>query len=233
MLTYNKCKEFKNIDKLSGRVYEVPVGTYPSVTTVLSQTKNTQWIDMWRERVGEEAANKILEEASERGTKVHGYIEELYKKYSCPNKSDASTYLQQLNIDTEPNHIKSMTLRLASILADNNYNSIAQEFVVWDDELKIAGRCDSIGYWNGSLAIVDFKTARKKKPIEHIRDYYLQATAYCKAHNRLFTDKVKNFVIVIVNEEGTSQIFTGNHAHYIPDLRYRVKKYYSSKEEYE
>ena len=40
MLTYNQCKDFRNIDQPSGRVYDVPTGLYPSVTTVLKATTN-------------------------------------------------------------------------------------------------------------------------------------------------------------------------------------------------
>ncbi len=227
MITYNQCKEFRNFDSDSGRTYEVPTGVYPSVTTVLGATGQKGWLTAWRESVGTEEADRILLEASERGTKVHHIIEQLYTKHSCPSLEDAALFFKQL--ENEPSHIVTMAKNLIKILVNNNYNSIAQEFVVWDDELKIAGRCDSIGYWNGKFALVDFKTSRKKKQRAHIDNYFLQASAYCKAHNRLFEQKIDRFIIVIVNEEGTSQIFTGNPIHHIPDLRYRVNKFYSAK----
>lgn len=64
MLTYNQCKDFRNIDQPSGRVYDVPAGLFPSVTTVLKATANMSGIDAWRAKVGEEEADRILEAAS-------------------------------------------------------------------------------------------------------------------------------------------------------------------------
>lgn len=229
MLTYNECKEFKNTDSPSGRTYSVPTGVYPSITTVLGATSDNGWLSAWRQKIGDEEADKILADASARGTKIHSYIEQLYTEYSKPTITDARKFFSELDITNEPDYIIKMAKNLTKILVDNNYHSIAQEFVVWDDELKIAGRCDSIGYWNGAFTLVDFKTARKKKSRAHITNYFLQATAYCKAHNRLFEEKVNRFVIVMVNEEGTSQIFTGTPNQYIPDLRYRVNKFYIKK----
>lgn len=228
MLTYNQCKEFRNIDSPTGRVYDVPGGPYPSVTTVLGATKNAPWLDKWRAKVGEEEAKRILEAASTRGTLVHQYLENLYTENNAPSWNDARNFIASSNLNNEPSHIIKMTKELMKHLLANNYKSLAQEFVVWDDDLKIAGRCDSLGYWNGKLTLVDFKTATKPKTTQLIRDYYLQATAYCKAHNRLFTEQIDRFVILIANEQGTSQIFSGKPANYIPSLRYRVRQYYSN-----
>ena len=55
----------------SGRLYYTPSGkAYPSVTTVLG-SMNKDAIDAWRERVGEEEANKVSGRASRRGEALH------------------------------------------------------------------------------------------------------------------------------------------------------------------
>ena len=60
----------------SGRVYKTPDGSrYPSITTVLSLLSRDA-IRAWRERVGEEEANKVSYRASTRGTKVHEIVEQ-------------------------------------------------------------------------------------------------------------------------------------------------------------
>ena len=60
----------------SGRVYKAPDGSrYPSITTVLSLLSRDA-IRAWRERVGEEEANKVSYRASTRGTKVHEIVEQ-------------------------------------------------------------------------------------------------------------------------------------------------------------
>ena len=53
------------------RHYVTPEGElYPSITTVLGELSKAA-IQAWRERVGEEEANKISGKASRRGTSVH------------------------------------------------------------------------------------------------------------------------------------------------------------------
>ena len=227
MLTYNQCKDFKNIDKSSGRVYDTPKGFFPSVTTVLKATANMAGIEAWKLKVGEEEAQRILTEASARGTLLHSYLERFYLEYSEPNIEDARNFIKTSGMESEAHYIQVMIKETMKHLLANNFRSIAQEFVVWDTELELAGRCDNLGYWQNALTLVDFKTARKAKQLAYVKDYFLQATAYCKAHNRMFEDQIKRFVIIIANEEGGSQIFTGNPSNYIPELRYRVNKYYA------
>ncbi len=227
MLTYNQCKDFKNIDSPLGRVYDTPSGLYPSVTTVLKKTANNPGIDAWRLKVGEEEADRILQEASSRGTILHSYLERFYLEYTEPNIEDARFFINNSGMSEEPIFIQIMIKNIMKYLLANNYKSIAQEFVVWDTDLKLAGRCDNLGYLNGVLTLVDFKSARKHKPLSYVKDYFLQATAYCKAHNRMFEEQIRRFVILIANEEGGFQTFAGSPSSYIPELRYRVKKYYN------
>ena len=59
----------------SGRTYITPDGkSYPSITTVLS-ILNEDIIKAWRQRVGEEEANRISGKAANRGTRVHSIVE--------------------------------------------------------------------------------------------------------------------------------------------------------------
>ena len=53
------------------RFYQTPEGQkYPSVTTVTGLLTRDH-IRLWRERVGEETANRISTQAAKRGTKMH------------------------------------------------------------------------------------------------------------------------------------------------------------------
>lgn len=229
MLTYEICKAFQNFDLETGRVYEVPNHRFPSVTTVLKHSADMTGINRWRESVGHEEADRILNEASFRGTKLHSYLETFYEQYPQATTEQARQFVTSSGLLSEPSHIIDMVKRMMQVLIANSYHSLAQEFVVWNEELRYAGRCDSIGYFNNKLTLVDFKTARKEKPLAFIRDYFLQATAYCVAHNSLFEHQVSRFVIIIVNEKGTHQVFSGTPQQYLPELKYRVKKFYEHK----
>ena len=58
------------------RFYQTPDGQkYPSVTTVTGLLTRDH-IKLWRERVGEEVANKISSVAARRGTKMHSLFEQ-------------------------------------------------------------------------------------------------------------------------------------------------------------
>jgi ATP-dependent exoDNAse (exonuclease V) beta subunit len=231
MLTYNYTKTIHNIDKPSGRVYNTPSGSFPSITTVLGATADKAWLQRWIDSIGEEEANRIKEAAAERGTILHNYLERLYEEYEAPTKEQVRNFIALSGLNEEKPFIKKMTVELIKHLLVNNFSSISQEFVVWDDTLKVAGRCDGVGYWNNRLVIIDYKTSRKKKTISQIKDYYLQATFYCTAHNKMFEDKVGSFIILMAVEDGSSVVFTGNPIHYLPELKFRIKKFYDQKKE--
>jgi ATP-dependent exoDNAse (exonuclease V) beta subunit len=225
MLTYEECKRVKNIDRESGRVYDTPIGRFPSVTTVLGQTADKTWLKEWIARVGEEEADRIKTAAAERGTILHDYLEKLYEQYDSPTIDEVKDFIQSSGLTSEKLFIQKMVKSLLKYLLVNNFKTLAQEFVVWDNELEIAGRCDSLGYWNDKLIVVDYKTSRRKKTKASIEDYFLQATAYCRAHNQMFNEQVEAFVILIAVEDGTSQIFTGLYKNYEQKLITRVNTY--------
>lgn len=228
MLTYEQCKEIKNIDRVSGRVYDTPIGQFPSVTTVLGKTGNKEWLEAWKARVGEAEAERIKNAAAERGTILHNYLENFYEKYSDPSVEQAKEFIANSGLTKEKPFIQKMVKELLKHLLVNNFKSIAQEFVVWDSELELAGRCDGLGYWNGKLVVIDYKTSRRKKSRAGIQDYLLQATAYCRAHNQMFENKVSSFIILIAVEDGTSQLFTGLYQNYEAALKTRVEEYRQS-----
>ena len=65
----------------TGRTYFTPDGDFPSITTLLGKTSDNQvWLQKWRERVGEEEANRISKEATDRGTLIHEYAEKYFQK---------------------------------------------------------------------------------------------------------------------------------------------------------
>ncbi|SVB33486.1 uncharacterized protein METZ01_LOCUS186340, partial [marine metagenome] len=52
---------------------------YPSVTTVTG-LHSRKHIKLWRERVGEDEANKITSQATKRGTLFHQHIEDYLRR---------------------------------------------------------------------------------------------------------------------------------------------------------
>jgi hypothetical protein len=65
--------------KSNGRFYTTPEGNvYPSVTTVLSATKDQTYLLEWKKRLGEAKANQESKRASDRGSTF--YMRKIYLK---------------------------------------------------------------------------------------------------------------------------------------------------------
>ena len=72
--------EFSSEDTANGRFYDCNGQKLPSVTTVLSGTKDEdkqKTLDNWIKRVGEEEANRIRNEAASRGSHMHYILENI------------------------------------------------------------------------------------------------------------------------------------------------------------
>ena len=76
---YHKLKQINDSVKKQ-RVYETPDGErLPSVTTILSKTKDMTHLIEWKKRVGEQEAQRIVTEASGVGTAMHNNLERFVK----------------------------------------------------------------------------------------------------------------------------------------------------------
>ena len=175
-----------------GRRYRVGDSLYPSVTTVIGHSKKKSIME-WRQKVGEEEANKISKRASTRGNKCHKLCE---------------LYLENKSISKYKDDPLSMGLfyQIKPYL-DSINNIHALEAPLCSDVLKLAGRVDCIAEYKGELAIIDFKTSTKEKREEWIHDYFAQETAYAIMFQELTNLQVKKLVTIIACETGEPQVF--------------------------
>ena len=96
----------------NGRLYTTPSGArYPSITTVLS-ILSEDGIRAWRQRVGEEAANRISTRAANRGTAVHSIVERYL------NNEDINYSLEQPHIVQSLKNLKPICARCNSSMGD-------------------------------------------------------------------------------------------------------------------
>jgi genome maintenance exonuclease 1 len=198
-----------------GRVYKVPGGNlYPSITTVLS-AYNKKAIMEWRQRVGEETANKISAKASGRGTKLHNSVE----NYLLNEMSD-------MKMRTMMPDVKEMFLDIRPLLDKNIGDIYGIEQPLYSHKLKLAGRCDCIAEWEGELAIVDWKTASKKKEKHYIQNYFMQATAYSEMFEEITGKPISKIVIAIAVEADGTQVFIERKEDYLAKLQEYVDKYH-------
>ena len=162
------------------RHYQTPDGrAVPSVTTVLSATKDMTHLNAWKKRVGEQKAQQIATESANIGTVMHRSLE---KHVKGQDRTPGSNLVQQKGF------------AMANIIIDQGLNNVSE---VWGSEINLfhpkiyAGTTDLVGQYKGQPAIMDFKQTNKPKKAEWVEDYYLQLVAYALAHNEIYGTDIK------------------------------------------
>ncbi|WP_316505553.1 PD-(D/E)XK nuclease family protein [Nitrosopumilus sp.] len=217
------------IEKNNKHFYKTPEGhTYPSATTMLSQTmpaeKKNSLIE-WREREGEEIADKVTKRATDIGTFVHKLSEDYlnnnlsddyYNDIKNNNNDDFNSEYSQ----TIQNHFKQLQPLL------NRIDNICEtEIPLYHDYLMFGGTSDCIAEYDGTLSIIDFKTSRAEKYEEWIGDYFLQTTLYSIMYHNQTGLKIPQIVILISGEDGTSREFVKTIDDYVDLLFQRISEF--------
>ncbi len=174
-----------NEDTPNGRFYCTPNGDrYQSVTTFLGRFSDNDWLQAWKDRVGEDKANRVSTQAKGRGTAVHSILEQVVLN----NPQFARGHM--------PNNL-SMANSMANVLRARASIIKGLEIGLWSDKMKIAGRADCLGLFDGMMSIIDFKTSKNLKTEEDIEGYFLQTTIYAMMVEELTGLFVPNVVIII------------------------------------
>lgn len=190
----------------SGRFYTTPRGErYPSVTTVLGKATDQSWIQEWKDRVGEEEARKIGFQAANRGTAVHEIAEQYLR-----NNPDYKKKQMPMNV--------ASFLSIKPIL-DKNIGLIAGlELPLYSDFLRTAGRVDVVAKWCGVWSIIDFKTSRREKKKEDIKNYFLQESCYSYMFYERTGLVIPNIVTVMTVDDSQPIVFEEKAKNYIEEF---------------
>ena len=197
----------------SGRTYSTPDGTrYPSITTVLS-ILSEEAIAAWRKRVGEETANKVSTMAARRGTQFHQHVEDYLRK--------EKEFIEFENILQE-----GMFRAIRPIL--DEIVPLALEAPMYSTNLKMAGRVDCVGMFEGNLAIIDFKSSAKMKEAHMAEPWFLQMTAYAIMVEELTGHEIEECMALVAVEGANSfQVFVCDPKDYVEEL-YSLRKQYEN-----
>lgn len=209
--------ELESVTTDSGRRYTTPDGkVYPSITTVLS-SYNKKALFEWRQRVGEEEANRIARKASGRGTKLHSTVEQYLLNE-----------MSQMKMQTMMPDTKELFLKIKPFLDNHVDNIYGIEQPLFSHELRLAGRCDCIGEWDKKLSIIDWKTASRTKEKDQIANYFMQASAYAEMFEERTGMPINQIVIAIAVEDDAPQIFIEEKSKYLPELKNYIGKYWKT-----
>jgi len=160
-------KHYNRFSDTTGRKYLVGEAKVPSVTTILSATKDNRFLDNWRRKVGNEEADRIMKQASTIGTEMHQVLEYAYNGEGYYNANDDGKQPRQMA------KIILQNLKIEEVWG----NEVSLQY-----ENKFAGTTDLVALAYGKPSIVDFKQANKPKREEWVDDYKLQLGAYYLAH---------------------------------------------------
>jgi genome maintenance exonuclease 1 len=190
------------------RYYVTPEGIrYPSVTTALSEYSDKTFLQKWKDRIGEEEANKITQYACDVGTAVHSLIENyLFNKKTKPEPSPFAIHRDMMFGAIQRNLTK----------IDNIH---ALEAPLYSHTLRLAGRTDCIAEYDGKLSIIDFKTSKKEKKLEWIENYFIQGTIYSLMYEELTGLKAKNVVIILVTYDCEPFVWVQKRRDYFPQVQ--------------
>jgi len=189
--------DYASLKKEEGetRLYLTPDGeSLPSVTSVLSKTKDKEFLRRWKQRVGEKKAQKILDESSRIGTALHLFIERFVNDTGYKDLTKIGAKAEQM----------------AQVIIKQGLKDVTE---VWGSEIhlyypgKYAGTTDMVGIYKGRPAIIDFKQTNRPKKREWIQDYLMQLSAYGMAHNKIFGTDIDQGIIMMCSRDLTYQVF--------------------------
>ena len=202
------------------RHYDIGNDKLPSVTTILQQTQSEEKkskLAEWKQKVGEDKADSIRDQAASRGTIMHRIIEGYLKGERHADLSDLG--------------------RQAGVMARNIWESDLRDGMeeVWGTEVTVhypglyAGQTDLVGIYNGAEIIGDYKQTNKPKRREWIDDYFIQLAAYAMAHNYVYKTNIQSGVILMCSVDNIFQRFyvrPEEFKKYTFEWLRRVDKYY-------
>lgn len=208
------------VDQPGHRYYQDPQGArIPSVTTILSATRDMTHILAWRKRIGEQAADQISRESTSLGTMMHTHLENHILGHPRPQGTNLGRVLAE---------------SMANTIITNALCNVQE---VWGTEVPLrfenlwAGTCDLVGVHDNQPAIMDFKTTIKPKTRDKIDDYRMQLTAYALAHNFMFGTQIRKGVIFMCSRNMDYQQFEFGINEFEKDEMdwlWRVAEYYKA-----
>jgi genome maintenance exonuclease 1 len=176
---YKNCQQI-NDPVTRKRVYATPDGEkLPSVTTILSATKDMTALNEWKKRIGEDKANQITREAAGVGTAMHSNLERFI----------AGIQRQPGN---NPVHVQAN--KMADVIIENGLKDINE---VWAMEQSLyfpglySGTTDLVAVYKGNPSVCDYNQTNKHKKEEWIDDYKIQLVAYILAHNEVYGTDIR------------------------------------------
>ena len=151
--------------------------------------------------------------AARRATQFHQHVEDYLRK--------EKEFIEFENILQE-----GMFRAIRPIL--DEIVPLALEAPMYSTNLKMAGRVDCVGMFEGNLAIIDFKSSAKMKEAHMAEPWFLQMTAYAIMVEELTGHEIEECMALVAVEGANSfQVFVCDPKDYVEEL-YSLRKQYEN-----
>jgi CRISPR/Cas system-associated exonuclease Cas4 (RecB family) len=164
--------------------------SFISITTITSNYSKEKFA-LWRKKIGEDEANRITKNATNRGTHMHNLIEHYLYNEELPK----SAPLPKLLFDVAKPELNKIN------------NILGIEIQLYSEYFEVAGTADLIAEYDGVLSIIDYKTSSRPKPREWIESYFVQAVAYSAMLYEMTGIMAKQLVIIMACENGEVEVY--------------------------
>ena len=181
-------------DDEGNRTYDVQGAKLPSVTTILSRTKDQGYLKKWKAKVGEAQAEVIKNISSKRGTSMHKYIEAFILQQG---------YEDMTSLGQQAKTMAHKVIEMGLTPVEEYYGS---EVTLYYPGLY-AGSTDLVCVHNEMDTIIDFKQSNSPKRKEWIEDYYMQIAAYAMAHDYIHGSTIQQGIIMVCTPDLYMQEF--------------------------
>jgi len=200
-------KELVQVTLDSGRYYLNPETDekFDSVTTVLKNALDMSWLELWKARVGKDAAEEISEQARKRGTMVHAIMEDYV--LGRHNETKQSAFLRKAIRTVKKN------------FQDHIEEIYGAELAVYSTRLDTAGTLDLFSKYKRENTVIDYKTSRHYKDRKDIWHYFVQASVYSQMIEELYEIEVPKILIVMIYRNGDVDFFDDDVSKYRDDIK--------------
>jgi len=199
------------------RSYATPIGACSSVTTILSNTRDSSGLQAWRESVGEARADFICNLASFRGTRHHDAVER---------------YLLD-GIEPGFDFLNTPYWNSTRAFLDRVRKPLVMEGAIYHP-LRYAGTFDCIAYLDDDgeqPSLLDWKTADKTRNPAKMYEYSLQVAAYVAAANYVYKPQGLNItralIVVAIPDESPQieELSPRQLTQYMQHFEARIKRF--------
>jgi len=199
------------------RSYSTPLGACSSVTTILSNTRDSSGLQAWRESVGEARADFICNLASFRGTRHHDAVER---------------YLLD-GIEPGFDFLNTPYWNSTRAFLDRVRKPLVMEGAIYHP-LRYAGTFDCIAYLDDDgeqPSLLDWKTADKTRNPAKMYEYSLQVAAYVAAANYVYKPQGLNItralIVVAIPDESPQieELSPRQLTQYMQHFEARIKRF--------